>query len=153
MQSISCKRKPKMFLAVILAASLAVGGVTAVRADLFGGLLEGAGILVLVHTFGGPLNSFINTLTANKGLTGGQATKVVPLLSIGQGTYAGMVQVTGEKRQVDTCKAVGIIEGEFSGHKFRARALVPIDNDNPGKSLSFKRVAGVGVSAIIDVKL
>lgn len=146
-------RKSRVVVAALLALSLVTAGITAAKADLLGGLLAGVGIVVLVHQFGPQLNSFINTITANKGMTNDQATKVVPLLSIGQGTYAGMVQVTGQRDQVDDCKAVGILEGEFASHKFRARALVPIDNDNPGKSTNIKRVAGVGVSALIDVRL
>ncbi len=146
-------RIAKIAVVGAVSVSLIGGTVAASKADLLGGLFEGVGIVLLVHQFGSQLNSFINTITGNKGLTNDQATKVVPLLSIGQGTYAGMVQVTGQQDQVDQTKAVGIIEGEFAGHKFRARALVPIDNDNPGKSMSFKRVPGVGVSALIDVKL
>ena len=40
-------------------------------------------------------------------------------------------------------------EGEFN--RIRAQALIPIDSENPLRQ--FKRVQGVGVTAIIDVKL
>jgi hypothetical protein len=45
--------------------------------------------------------------------------------------------------------AVAQLEGDFQ--KIRARALIPIDSENPIKQ--FRRVQGVGVTAIIDVKL
>ena len=75
---------------------------------------------------------------------------MVPIVSIGTGTRIGAAQVGGvTKAAVDRTKAVGQLEGEFS--RVRAKALIPIDSENPLKQ--FKRVQGVGVTAIIDVKL
>ncbi len=138
--------------ALLLAVSVFVAvppvqaGVTDILKDaaiVFGG---GA----LVKTFATQINDFINTLTFNKGVGYEGYTKVVPIVSIGTGTRIGAAQVGGvTKAAVDRTKAVGQLEGEFS--RVRAKALIPIDSENPLKQ--FKRVQGVGVTAIIDVKL
>lgn len=121
-------------------------GVTDILKD--GAIIFGGG--ALVKTFATQINDFINTLTFNKGVGYEGYTKVVPIVSIGSGTRIGAAQVGGvTKAAVDRTKAVGQLEGTFS--RVRAKALIPIDSENPLKQ--FKRVQGVGVTAIIDVKL
>ena len=100
--------------------------------------------------FAGPLNNFINTLTAKNGVSSDYATKVVPVITVGTGTYAGAAQVSGPQALVDQTKAVLQIEGDFNGNSFRVKALIPIDSKNP---TNFSRVQGVGVSAQIDVRI
>lgn len=131
-----------MFLTSMLATALAL--------DL-GGMLKGAGIVILVDKFSDQLNKFINDITANKGVGVEDRTKVVPILSLGQGGYVGAAQVSGPAPLVDKVKAVAQIEGNFSGRTFRVKALVPVESKDAVKDI--KRVSGVGVSAIIDVKL
>lgn len=114
-------------------------------------LLKGGGIAVAVDKFGPEINKGINRLTGDKNLSHQQATKVVPILSVGQGEAVGAVQVAGPKKQVDQVKAVLQVEGkvDFIGG-IRLRALVPIS----ARSVSnVKRVPGVGVSAIVDIRL
>jgi len=77
-------------------------------------------------------------------------TKVVPIVSLGSGTRIGAVQVAGPKGTVDQCKAVAQLEVTFMG-RIRVKILIPIDALNPLQR--FRRVQGVGVSAIIDYKL
>jgi len=115
-----------------------------------GGIVKAGGIAILVDQFAGPLNNFINTLTAKNGVSSEYATKVVPVITVGSGTYAGAAQVTGPQELVDQTKAVLQLEGDFSGDRFRVKALIPIDSKNP---TNFSRVQGVGVSAQIDVKI
>ena len=115
-----------------------------------GGILKVGGIAVLVDQFAGPLNNFINTLTAKNGVSSDYATKVVPVITVGNGTYAGAAQISGPQALVDQTKAVLQIEGEFNGDSFRVKALIPIDSKNP---TNFSRVQGVGVSAQIDVRI
>ena len=55
----------------------------------------------------------------------------------------------GAQDAVDETQAVIQIEGDFNGN-FRVKALVPIDSKNP---VNFTRVNGVGLSAVIDVKI
>lgn len=131
-----------MFISAPLAYA-SIGDILKDGAIIFGG---GA----LVKAIGPQLNDFINTLTFNRGIKFEGYTKVVPIVSIGNGTRIGAAQVGGvTKASVDRVKAVGQLEGEFNS--IRAKALIPIDSENPLKQ--FRRVQGVGVTAIIDVKL
>lgn len=134
-----------VFAVGVLAASMPVGAI-----DL-GGVLKGAGIVLLVDKFSGDLNNFINKLTANNGVGVEDRTKVVPIISIGQGGYVGAAQVSGPTHLVDKVKAVAMLEANMSGKTFRVKALVPVETRDVTKNI--KRVTGVGVSAIIDVRL
>lgn len=132
-----------IFATAPLASAIDLGDVLKDGALIFGG---GAAVKML----GPQLNDFINTITFNKGAKFEGFTKVVPIVSIGSGTRIGAAQVGGvTKSSVDKTQAVGQLEGEFS--RIRVKALIPIDEINPLKG--FRRVQGVGVTAIIDVKL
>lgn len=142
----------KTVAAILIVFSMFLGGSFAYAGigDILkeGALIFGGG--ALVKAIGPQLNDFINTLTFNKGVKFDGYTKVVPIVSIGSGTRIGAAQVGSvTKAALDRVKAVGQIEGEFN--RIRAQALIPIDSENPLKQ--FKRVQGVGVTAIIDVKL
>ena len=123
------------------------------RADLLGSVLGGVGIGVLIKQFQRPINDGINKLTGSAGPGADQATKVVPIVSVGQGGYVGAVQVSGPKGQVDQVQAVGQVEGNVLGDRVRLRALIPINTEKPSSLQSTKRIKGVGVSAIVDVKV
>ena len=104
----------------------------------------------LVTAISPQMNDFINTITFNKGVKYEGYTKVVPIVSIGDGTRIGAAQVGATtKDAIDRTKAVAQLEGEFSS--VRATALIPIDSLNPIQR--FRRVKGVGVTAIINVRL
>jgi hypothetical protein len=144
----------KKFISVLLAAALVFSGVIVSQAiDLGDVLKDGALILgggALVKALGPQLDEFINTITFNKGAKYEGYTKVVPIVSLGNGAHIGAAQVGGTtKSAVDRTQAVAQLEGDFKS--IRARALIPIDSENPIKQ--FRRVKGVGVTAIIDVKL
>ncbi|WP_448588793.1 hypothetical protein [Thermodesulfobium sp.] len=115
-----------------------------------GSILEGGGIAIAVKIFGRQINDFINTALMNRNISTQEMTKVVPIISIGNGTYVGAAQVSGPAERVQTVQAVMQLELNFSDNKFRIKALIPSDSLNP---LKFSRVLGVGVSAMIDVKL
>lgn len=141
----------KRVIAFILALSVISGvAIPVTRASILGDVLKVGGIAILVDQFSGQLNSFINTLTAKHAVSSDYATKVVPIIVVGSGTYTGAAQVTGPQELVDQTKAVLQIEGNFSKDKFRVKALIPIDSKNV---TNFSRVQGVGVSAQIDVKI
>ncbi len=127
------------------AAALPVG-----QAFGLGDILKVGGIGVVIDKFAAPLNSFINTLTFKKGAGSDYATKVVPIISFGNGGYLGAAQVMGSQELVNKTQAVVQIESDFSGSTFRVKALVPIDSKNP---VNFSRVNGVGISAMIDVRI
>ena len=140
----------KSAVASLLVAVLATGvALPAANAFGLGDVVKVGGIGFLVDRFAGPLNSFINTLLMRNKAEVGYATKVVPILSFGSGGYIGAAQIMGPQDAVDETQAVIQIEGDFNGN-FRVKALVPIDSKNP---VNFTRVNGVGLSAVIDVKI
>lgn len=141
----------KKMVAAVVAAYMLGAGTRALPAQAFdlGSILKMGGISYLVSRFGSEINTFINKLTLQKGLDTQYATKVVPILSLGSGSYIGAVQVVGPKAQVDKVKAVGQLEGSFV-KVARVKAMIPID----ATSISnINRVEGVGVGAIVDFKI
>ena len=60
-----------------------------------GTVLKGGAIGVLVSQFDDQLNSAINTLTGKYAVSSDYATKVVPVITVGDGSYAGAAQVSG----------------------------------------------------------
>jgi hypothetical protein len=133
---------------IVMIASLAA--ITPVRAGI-GDVLKGAGIVLLVDRFGDDINKAINKLTVNKGVGVEDRTAVVPIISIGQSGYAGAAQISGPAQLVDKVKAVAQLETNVNGKMFRVKVLVPVESKDIVKDL--KRVSGVGVSAVIDVRL
>ena len=118
-----------------------------------GSIIKVAGIGFLVDQFGPQLNSFINTLMAQHNATPEFATKVVPILTVGvlgNSGYIGAAQVMGPQHLVDRVQAVVQVESGFNGNMFRVKGLIPIDSKVP---VNFTRVSGVGVSAMIDVRI
>ena len=118
-----------------------------------GSIVKVAGIGLLVDQFGPQINSFINTLMAQHHATPEFATKVVPILTVGvlgNSGYIGAAQVMGPQNLVDKVQAVVQVESNFNGNMFRVKGLIPIDSKVP---VNFTRVGGVGVSAMVDVRI
>ncbi|MFN4034127.1 MAG: hypothetical protein ACK4ME_11025 [Fimbriimonadales bacterium] len=113
-------------------------------------ILKAGGVAVVVDRFGNDMNRAINRLTNTKP-DKNFATKVVPIISAGNGAYIGAVQVMGKPDLVRKVQAVAQIEGDFLGRDVRLRALIPISTKNPQRSID--RVEGVGISGIIDIRL
>lgn len=144
------KSKKNIMIGILVFCLVSVTAIPATQAFSFGDILKVGGIAILIDQFAKPLNSFINTLTFKSGGDHTYATKVVPIITLGSGGYVGAAQVMGDQELVDQVKAVIQAEGNFNGNKFRVKALIPIDSKNP---TNFSRVQGVGVSAVIDVKI
>jgi hypothetical protein len=141
-------RVKRLFLVATVIVSL-----TAVVSygSLIGDIAKVGGVGLIVSKFGKEINKFVNTLTANKNVGTTEATAVVPIISLGGGGYIGAAQVMGTKANVAKCKAVVQIEGNaVFGKNIRAKALVPVGSKTTSK---IKRIYGVGVSAIIDVRI
>lgn len=145
----------RMVIAVFAAAAvLAASG--AVWAQDVGTIVKTLGVGVAVKMFAPQLNTFINNLLQARDVQTNQTTKVVPILSlsIGIGTPSratiGAAQVAGSKAAVQKVQAVASLDGNFS-NVFQVKALVPVDSLEPWKQL--RRVPGVGVSAIIDLRI
>ena len=121
--------------------------------DLRNVLRDGALILgggAVVRLAADPINDFINTVTLNRGAKVDGFTKVVPIISLGSGTHIGAAQVGGNiKSAVDSTQVVAQLETEFN--RVRIKVLIPVDSLNPIQQ--FRRVQGVGVTAIIDARL
>ena len=137
----------KVFLAI---AILAVS--TAAFALDFGDILKEAGTSILagkaVDAMSDPINDFINTLTFNKGVGSSESTKVVPLLSFGDGRRLGFAQVSGPSDVVDETEVVWALQ--FTG-RWNGQVFIPSDTANPLRGI--RRVQGVGVSAVVNYKL
>ena len=143
------KKMKSRWLALLAALMITVGG--SAWAFNLGDLIGVIGGGFVVSAIAGPLNDFINTITLNKGAKVEGHTKVVPIVSIGSGTHIGAAQVAGPRGDaITSTKAVAQIEATFMD-RLRVKILVPIDSENPVQR--FRRVQGVGVSAIIDVRL
>ncbi len=125
-------------------------GPTAAGNDILGQALKGAAIGFAVTKFATPLDKFINTITLRNGMSSKMATKVVPILSVGEKGYIGGAQVSGPAAQVATVKAVFQYEKNFSNNNYRAKVLLPSASLNP---LKLQRAPKVGVTAIIDYSL
>lgn len=147
--------KLKRLAVCVLAASLlGTGAMMNVSAfslgSVLGGVVKVGGIGFLVSKYGESINSAINSVMMKEGAGTNYATKVVPIVSIGTNGYIGAAQVIGDADQVEKVKAVGQLEISWNDKLFRIKGLIPMDSTNPS---SFSRVQGVGVSAVIDVKV
>ena len=116
-------------------------------------LIKVFGIGYIVDSFAEPINDFINTLTFNKGIEVKEKTKVVPIVTIGSGTYAGLVQVSGPAEAIKEVEAVAQLEGNFSDGAFRIRALIPINTKNPTDFRNIQRIEGVGITGLVDINI
>ena len=138
-------------LAVCALAACMIGTGAMIHVDAFslgsvlGGVAKVGGIGFLVSKYGESINSAINSVMMKEGAGTNYATKVVPIVSIGNSGYIGAAQVIGDADQVEKVKAVG-----WNDKLFRIKGLIPMDSVNPA---SFSRVQGVGVSAVIDVRV
>ena len=135
-------------------AALFAGSVTNISAfnlgSILGGVVKVGGIGFLVDKYGESINSAINSVMMKEGAGTNYATKVVPIVSIGNSGYIGAAQVIGDADQVAKVEAVGQLEISWNDKLFRIKGLIPMDSKNP---TSFSRVQGVGVSAVIDVRV
>lgn len=145
----------KKLLATVMAVSIAtlstgalVNTTQAFSLNL-GSILKVGGVGILVDRFGGQINDFLNKILAQNNLSTTYTTKVVPIVSVGTNGYIGAAQVTGPASEVERVEAVAQLEASFN-NVARVKGLVPIDSKNP---VDASRIQGVGVSAIIDLKI
>lgn len=142
----------KKVLIIVLASMLVFGIVSASMGINLGSILKVGGVALLVSNYGDEMNDAINKLTMNKGVGVENRTKVVPIISFGKGTHLGAAQVSGPAAQIAKTKAVAQLESKFPiVSNVRLRALIPVESKSDFNNI--KRVTGVGVSAIIDIKL
>ena len=146
----------KTRLAALFVAVALLSGVTGAHAQDITAIIKTIGIGAAVRMFAPQINTFINNLLAARDAQTQQTTKVVPILSLSIGVDApgratiGAAQVAGPSQAVQRVQAVAAIDANFSG-VWQIRALIPVDSLEPWRQL--RRVVGVGVSAIIDVRI
>ncbi len=140
----------KKYIAAALLAGFVLGSsqVPAQAAGLLGKILTGGAVGAVVNYSASTINSAINTVLAQNNVASTYATKVVPIISIGDGSRVGAAQVSGPQEQIDLCQAALQIQPTLLGVRFTA--LIPVDRV---AITDFSRVQGVGVSAQIDIKL
>jgi len=143
------KKTSSLAIVFLLIVSLFVPAKPASAIDL-GDIIGVVGGGLIVGALADEINDFINTVTLNRGAKNEDTTKVVPIVSLGQGARIGAAQVSGPKDAVEKTKAVAQLEVRFKD-RFRIEILIPVDSANPIKS--FRRVQKVGLSALVDYKL
>jgi len=118
--------------------------------DILRGGAKIAGVAVLVDKFGSDVNKFINKFMDNNDVSTNSASKVVVIVTPLGNKHIGAAQVVGSKEAVEKVGAVAQLETSFMDKMFRIKVLVPIEGKDATK---LKRVPGVGVSAVIDIKI
>ncbi|MCS7223188.1 MAG: hypothetical protein NZ959_01325 [Armatimonadetes bacterium] len=141
------KRHWMALVGAVVALFLVVG----LGSGQLGKILKGGAVVLLVRQFGKDINNVINTALMNRKWEHRQATKVVPIVSIGSGAYVGAAQVSGDEKDVAQVEGVAQIEVDLPG-RTRGKILIPVDNVTVNPT-EMKRVYGVGVSAVIDIRL
>lgn len=143
-----------MFLLGFMVATLtrpipaAAGGLD--LGDILGDAVKIGGVALAVDQFGDDINKTINKLMNNNDVSTNAATKVVIIVSPVGNKHIGAAQVVGPKEAVEKVGAVAQLETSFMDKMFRIKAMVPIEGKD---ATDLKRVEGVGVSAVIDIKL
>ncbi|MFQ3548188.1 MAG: hypothetical protein SNJ70_00370 [Armatimonadota bacterium] len=138
-------------LFVVFVLFVAIITTSTVNAIRLGDVIKVGGIAIIVKQFGPQIDDFINKITGQKNLGTKYDTKVVPIMSLGDGGYVGAAQVAGPKAEVEKTKAVLQLEDrKVFGSPLRIRALIPVDAESIS---NVKRVDGVGVSALIDLRI
>ena len=138
-------------LSIVCSVLLVTSPVSAGLLDFIGEAVAGTAVFLLVDNFGKDINSFINHLLDQNQKDTKAATKVVPIISVLDGAGVGAAQVTGDKAKVDKVKACLQIESNKTfGSPVRIRCVIPV---NKKAITDVSRVEGVGVSALIDIKL
>jgi len=147
----------RVLITLSIVALLVSGGIFSgyftrpARALDLGDILLLGGVVLVVSSFGGQINSFVNDVLGTHQAEAVGATRVVPIFSIGRGTYVGAAQVVGvpaNVRRTQGVASVNVTIGNIEGS-----GLVPISTQRPGGGSSLNTVSGVGISAVIDFHL
>lgn len=138
-------RKLTLTLGLTLALS-------AVGMSQFKQILKLVGVGAAVKQFGPEINRSLNKLTKHED-TYTMTTKVVPIVSVGIDSRKaiGAAQVMGPRDKVEQVEAVAQLDQDLFGKEVKIRAMIPISSKDVVKDI--KRVEGVGVSGIVDLKL
>jgi len=111
-----------------------------------GDILKAGAVGLAINAAANPLNKAINAVTGGNSA----ATRVVPIVTVGDKAYVGGVQVSGSSAGVPKTKVVYQYEDSFDKGRFRIKAFMPMNAINPVGS---GRVQGVGMTALIDTSI
>ncbi len=140
----------RLIVITLVVGVLAMGlAVPPAKALSVGDILKVGGIAFLVSEYGDRINDFINSALGQREAAVAGATKVVPILSIGQGVYLGAAQVMGAPSRVQTVRAV--VQGTVTVGSFRGTAYIPVSTR--GGLSNPQRVSGTGVSAVVTFRI
>lgn len=136
---------------IVLAIAMFALGAAVASAQSFRQILRVGGAVAVADRLGPQIDTALNQVTGQRNLGHEAATKVVPVLSVGQGRFIGIVQVAGPAQAIEETQAVAQIETRLPliGGS-RAKILIPI---NTRSVTNMRRVSGVGVSSVIDMPL
>lgn len=136
-------------IAIVVASVLALSAIGATQIKQ---LIKVIGVGAAVKQFGPQINSAINKLAQHTDTTT-RTTKVVPIISggINSRQAVGAAQVMGPKSLVDKVQAVAQLEQDLFGREVKIRAMIPIESKEIVKDI--RKVDGVGISGIVDLKL
>lgn len=141
-------KSTRTLIAVLVLVAVLMGtALTAALAIDLGDMVKVFGVGFVVSRFGDEINGFINDALRQREAEVQGATKVVPIVSVGQGAFIGAAQVVGVPSEVKKVQAVA--QGEAGLGRLSGRLFLPISTKTPHKSI--QRVRGVGVSAVIDI--
>jgi len=112
-------------------------------------LVKGGVVSAAVYAMADTINSGINLITGKLGAENKQITKVVPIITLGDAARVGAVQVSGPEERVQECEAALLLDKSIT-ENIRAKIFIPV---NSVSVTNVKRVQGVGVAAIIDIKI
>lgn len=134
---------------VVLAGVLAM---TAIGTTQIREIIKIVGVGAAVKQFGPDINKAINKLASHTD-SSTRATKVVPIISAGINSRKaiGAAQVMGPKSQVEKVQAVAQLDQDLFGREIKIRAMIPVESQDVIKNI--RKVEGVGISGIIDLKL
>ncbi|MCH7471772.1 hypothetical protein IIA79_02335 [bacterium] len=157
MRNVFIRYRSQVGIFLAFALGFALAGVVrpgAARAidlgDIIGDIIKVGAIKLVVDQFDNELNNLINKLMNNNDAATNAATKVVLIVSPIGNKHVGAAQVVGPQEAVDKVGAVVQLETSFNGEMFRIDVMIPIEGTDP---TDFNRVPGVGVSAVIDVRI
>jgi hypothetical protein len=136
-------------LILVLGGTLAL---TAIGATQIKQILKVVGVGAAVKQFGPEINRAMNKLSSHND-SFSMTTKVVPIISAGIDSRKaiGAAQVMGPRDKVDQVQAVAQLDQDLFGREVKIRAMIPISSKDVVKDI--RRVEGVGVSGIVDLKL
>jgi len=134
---------------VLVAACLLIAFAGIAVAIDIGDIFKVVGIGYLVSEFGPEIDKTINKALAEREAEAKGATKVVPIITVLTGGYIGAAQVVGVPERVRKVQAVAQTEPTLGD--VRMTAFIPVSTKTPNRRI--ERVTGLGVSAVIDLKI